>query len=634
MVLFIMLKEFGIIKMRSTMSSLKKIAFILLSTCFILACGGIGGNDGGGLTLSGEDTAAECAANAVEIEIIYAPESQLYLDGEIYDAIRRFNQAYSEGRNPVTGQPLAQDERAICVQGQSGSSGQIAQGIINAIIAPNNANVSKPTLFSPSVSHWLALVNFQTGRQVFDLADSPPTALAPVVMAIWESRLKAIQEKEGATEIGWKELLAVLNSPNGWADYNIPGSRTTVYYGHTDPFISSTALSTLIAEFYASARASGDDPNFRRLSLEQVNNPEVQQGVRNIESLIRHYSSRTTEFKEYIAQGPDYLDFVALEENDLIYINQGKTTYQPPEKLVALYPKEGTFWHEHPFAIPQADWVTDEQRAAAKVFTDYIRSEEVQKKVLESGFRPVNPAVPIGYPITPELGVDPDQPATVLEVPDPEVVAAVQASWQFVKKQADVLLVIDISGSMDGDKIIQAKAAASAFLDKMPPQNRVGLVVFNSQTQVFDFNLGTLVYLDPNTQTSANVLVSFEGGQSQIRNQINNLEVGGDTSLYDGVKQSLELLRASRGDEDDRIQSIVILSDGQDTSSLTSLQDVVELIRVNREDRNPVIVIPVAYGGDADINALNGLARASATRVQAGDPENIQNVLEIIGSYF
>jgi hypothetical protein len=47
-----------------------------------------------------------------------------------------------------------------------------------------------------------------------------------------------------------------------------------------------------------------------------------------------------------------------------------------------------------------------------------------------------------------------------------------------------------------------------------------------------------------------------------------------------------------------------------------------------------VVVIPVAYGGDADINALNSIARASATRVQSGDPENIQQVLQIISSYF
>lgn len=606
----------------------KKYLLMLLPLLTALACS-LGGDDAA-ITGSG----SRCAANAVQIEIIYAPESQLYLDGEIYDAINQFNTAYAEGRNPVTGQPLAEGEQAVCVTGQPGSSGKIAQGIINAIIAPNNVNVARPTIFAPSVSHWLALVNFQTGRQIFDLADSPPTALAPVVMAIWESRLKAIQEKTGSDEVGWEELLAVLNSPNGWADYNISGERTTVYYGHTDPFISSTALSTLIAEFYASARYNSGVSDFRRLSLEQVNDPQVQQGVRDIEELIRHYSSRTTEFKEYIAQGPDYLDFVALEENDLIYINQGKTTYQPPEKLVALYPKEGTFWHEHPFAIPNADWVTPEQRQAAKTFTDYIRSEPVQKKVMESGFRPVNPAVPTGYPIAPELGVDPNKPTTILDVPDPEVVAAVQASWQFVKKQADVLLVIDTSGSMEGSKINQAKTAALAFLDNMPSQNRVGLITFDSQPRVLDFNLNALIYLDSTTGNSLDMLASFEGGQGKIRGQIEAIQAGGDTSLYDAIQQSIELLKQTRGSDDNRIQAVVVLSDGQDTSSLTSLQNVVELIKVSREDRNPVIVIPVAYGGDADINALNAIARASATRVQSGDPDNIQKVLEIISSYF
>ena len=613
----------------------KKLLFLILPLLAALACS-FGGDSG---SVAGPTSAAgsadfQCPANSVEISITYAPESQLYLAGEIYDAINQFNQAYAEGRNPVTGQALAGDERPICVKGESGSSGTVAQGIINALIAPNNANVAKPTIYAPSVSHWLALVNFQTGRQIFDLADSPPTALAPVVMAIWESRLKAIQDKNGGKPVGWEELLAVLNSPNGWADYNIPGNRTTVYYGHTDPLVSSTALSTLIAEFYASARYNSGQPDFRRLSLEQVNDPKVEQGVRDLEKLIRHYSSRTTEFKEYIAQGPDYLDFVALEENDLIYINQGKTDYKPPEKLVALYPKEGTFWHEHPFAIPHADWVTEEQRQAAKVFTEFIRSEAVQKKILESGFRPANPSVPLGYPIALELGVDPNQPTTILEVPDPDVIAAVQASWQFVKKQADVLLVIDTSGSMQGDKIDQAKLAASAFLDKMPAQNRVGLVTFDSQTRVLDFNTNALVYLDENSRTSVEALVSFEGGQNQIRTQINALEANGDTSLYDAIQQSIDLLKQSRQDKDDRIQAIVVLSDGQDTSSQTSLQSVVELIGINKEEHNPVIVIPVAYGGDADINALNAIARASATKVQSGDPENIQKVLEIIGSYF
>jgi Ca-activated chloride channel family protein len=581
----------------------KRLLMVLVSLMTAVACTCTGGGPlGGGVSKP---------SDAVEITIVYAPEAELYLK----EAIENFNRSYANRINPLTGKQLAEGERPIWVEGRSGSSGTVHQGIVNALIAPNNANVERPTIFCPSVSHWLALVNYETGQQVFDLADSPPTALAPVVMAIWESRLQAIQAKNGGQPVGWEELLEVMNSPNGWADYGISGARTTVYYGHTDPYISSTALSTLIAEFYASARYNAGE-EVRRLEMEQVRNEKVQAGVRQIESLIKHYSARTTEFKEYIAQGPDYLDFVALEENDLIYINQGKTAYRPPEKLVALYPKEGTFWHEHPFGIPNATWVTEEQRAAAKVFTEYVRGEAVQQRVLESGFRPVNPAVPVGYPIVPDLGVDPNQPTTVLTVPDPEVIAAVQASWQYVKKQGDVLLVIDVSGSMQGDKIDQVRAAASQFLDKMPTQNRIGLRVFNQDPQM----------LHP--------LASWEATHDDIKRTIGDLQADGDTALYDTLIAAIDHLRATEEEGEDRIKAIVLLSDGKDTISQSTLNDAINRIEEARTGRNPILVIPVAYGSDADIAALNSIARASATKVQSGAPEDILQVLEIISSYF
>lgn len=551
--------------------------------------------------------------NAIEVSIIYAPESEAYMK----DAIDAFNTSFINKVNPVTGKPLAQDEKPIWVVGTSGSSGTVQQGIVNAIIAPNNANVAKPTIFEPSVSHWLALANQQTGQQIFDLADSPSTALAPVVMAIWESRLEAIKKKNGNKPVGWEELMAVMDSPNGWADYGISGDRTTVYYGHTDPYISSTAISTLIAEFYASARYNGGQTDLRKLDLKTVRDEAVQAGVRKIETLVKHYSARTTEFKEYIAQGPNYLDFVALEENDLIYINQGKTQYKPPEKLVALYPKEGTFWHEHPFGIPNAPWVTPEQRSAAKVFTEYILSETVQRKVLENGFRPVNPKVPIGYPITPELGVNPDEPTTILTVPDPDVIAAVQTSWQYVKKQGDILLVIDTSGSMEGDKITQAREAGTLFMDRMPVKNRAGLMFFSDTPQM---------------QTQLGLVEDVKG---QIKQKITGMQANGSTSLYDALSAAIDSLQAlETPDGEDRIRAIVLLSDGDDTASTATLNDVLSKITAARTGRNPILVIPVAYGSDADISALNSIAQASATKVQSGDPKDIQKLLEIISSYF
>lgn len=587
------------------------VALLLMLAAMLTACdlGSNGGGGGGGVNRP---------SNAVDVSIIYAPESAQYMPR----IIESFNLLSSQGKNPVTGQAYGSGENPIFItdltDGKGGSSGTVTEGIVNAIIAPNNQNVAKPVIFQPSVSHWLTLANERSGRELFDLANIQATANAPVVMAIWESRLQAIRDKVGYDDIGWEELLQVLQSPNGWCDYGIPDCRRTVYYGHTDPFISSTGLSTLISEFYASARQNGFTG--RELTSAQVRDTNIQGGVRQIEQLIRHYSSRTTEFKEYIAQGPEYLDFVALEENDLIYINRGLTQYKPPEKLVALYPKEGTFWHEHPFGIVNADWVTQAQKDGAALFTQYVLLEPQQEIIMSEGFRPVNQAVNarLGFPFVAENGVTVEGPKNVLDVPSSDVIVSIQESWSVVKKQADIMLVIDISGSMlDEDKIGQAKQAALRFLDEMDSNNRVGLTVFSDV-------ISTRVPLG-----------NFESVESDLREQINGLRANGGTALYAALAQVVQGMNAET--DDDRIRAVVVLSDGGDTASgdlNVVLNDVVSSIEASRSDLNPVIVIPVAYGSNADITTLNSIARASATTVQSGDPNNISRVLEIIGSYF
>lgn len=560
----------------------------------------------------------------LEVQIIYAPEFLEVNPGQkdlMPQIIAEFNAAYAEGKNPVTGQALGEGEKAVVIVGRDGSSGTVTQGIVNAALGFNNQNVERPVLFIPSVSHWLALANLQSGRPLFDLANTRASAYAPVVMAIWESRLQAIKDTLGVEEVGWEELIQVLNAENGWRDFGLTNARPSVYYGHTDPYISSTALSTLISEFYASAQANGIDIN-QPLTLDTVRNTAVQDGVRQIEQLIRHYSQRTTEFKNYISQGPDYLDFVALEENDLLFINMGKTPYQPPERLVALYPKEGTFWHEHPMGIVNADWVTAEQREAARVFTDYLLTEAVQRRFMEAGFRPANPAVPLGYPFVPENGVTLEGPTRVLDVPAPEVIAEIQQSWAYVKKQADVILLVDISGSMEEDnKIGQAREAAQAFIEAIGPENRVALMVFSDDVR-------TIVPMG-----------QLETNKADLLNAVSRLRTEGGTSLYWGIEQAITLMNEDT--ENDRIRAIVVLSDGQDnsnqddsTANNVTLNEVTRAIIATRESRNPIIVIPVAYGNNADTQSLSSIARASATQVTAGDPGNILNVLNIISSYF
>jgi Ca-activated chloride channel family protein len=207
-------------------------------------------------------------------------------------------------------------------------------------------------------------------------------------------------------------------------------------------------------------------------------------------------------------------------------------------------------------------------------------------------------------------------PLTVLDVPAPEVIAAIQQSWSFVKKQADIMLLIDTSGSMESDsKLEQAKQAAIAFIENMESNNRVGLTLFS------------------NTWENRVPLDNLETNRQRIVNNITGLRAEGGTAMNASLEAVVRFMNEQ--DADDRIRAVVLLSDGADTADGgPTLQDALQAISASRETLNPVIVVPVAYGADADINALNNIARSSNTTIQSGDPENILSVLEIIGSFF
>ncbi len=610
------------------MKSQRLCTFALVLALLVAACSG--DSAGGGAQASGPRPApgfevykhnggVPRPANAVDIYLVYGPETEEYMP----ELIRRFNQAYADGKNPVSGQPLAQGEKPIYVWGTdpvTGSSGTVAQGIVNALIAPNNANVYKPTIFQPSVGHWLGWVNYNANRTVFNLSDAPGTALSPVVIGIWEERLNQLMAATGKDrrDIGWADLLAVLD--DGW-----PQGRRAVYYGHADPRHSSTGLSATIIEFYACARQNGFTG--RRLTSEQVSDPNVQACMREIQSLVRHYSRRTEDFLAYFGQGPDYLDMLALEETDLICINlgaaQGDQTCLQPQggRLLALYPAEGTFWHEHPFGIVQLDvsqggWTTQEQRDAARVFTDFVLSAPSQEYIMTFGFRPANPNVALGYPFVEETGVLPEGPAVILDLPDYSTINAIQQSWTLVKKQADIILLIDTSGSMSDDgKIDQAREAALRFVEALESGSRVGLTTFSDAVQT-RVTMGGL-----------------ENVREQLTSHIKSLRASGGTELYLALRTVVEQLNSQQ--DSDRVRAVVLLSDGADTgSSGVTLNDALQAISASRDSLNPVIVVPLAYGADADVTTLNAIAQASRTRVQSGDPSSIGALLQLISSFF
>ena len=221
----------------------------------------------------------------------------------------------------------------------------------------------------------------------------------------------------------------------------------------------------------------------------------------------------------------------------------------------------------------------------------------------------------------------PEQPAQTLNPPSPPVLAAVQASWEQLRKRARVLLVLDVSGSMgeaasSGEsKLELAKRAARDAVTRVAPDDEIALWVFSTDLD------GSKPYRE---------LVPF-GPASQrlesVQEQIGALIPQGGTGLYATTRAATRTLDASY--DPSRINAVVVLTDGKNEYPPDSdLESLVRELSSEDADRQ-VRVFPIAYGDDADLGELRRIADASRAAVyDASDPASIDKVLTAVLSNF
>jgi Ca-activated chloride channel family protein len=258
--------------------------------------------------------------------------------------------------------------------------------------------------------------------------------------------------------------------------------------------------------------------------------------------------------------------------------------------------------------------------------------------VLEYGFRPGIADVPVGAPITEANGVNPATPQTLLEVPEPEVLARLLDDWAVQRKSARVEIVIDVSGSMGdpGDpetgatKLDLAKDAAIAALDEFKEDDQVGLSIFS--TELGDNGDQDVLELVPPSRIG--------DVREQLANRIRDLVPTNGTPLFSVTQRAYE--EALADFDPTRINAVVVLSDGRnddgevadDRDQLTELIDTLQAGSEGQASR-PVRVFPIAYGDDADLPTLRQIAEATSAAVyDSSDPTSIDKVFTAVVSNF
>ena len=520
----------------------------------------------------------------IQLTFSYGSEKQKWIE----DVTAAFNQSAAQTAGHKT----------IVVKAIPKGSGECIDDILSA--------AEHDDLTSPASNVFIKLGNAKSrAASGQDLIGSTQNLLlSPVVIAMWKPMAEAIGW--GKKPIGWADVLSLAQNQKGWSAYGFP-QWGSFKFGHTHPAYSNTGIISLIAENYA---ATG---KVRGLTLADVQNPKTRAFVSGIENSVVHYGSSTGFFgRKLFESGPEYLSAAVLYES--MVVESYDKVASMPFPVVAIYPREGTFWSDHPVGIVNRPWVTPERKQAAQIYIDYLLARPQQEKALTYGFRPGSTEVAVGAPIDAAHGVDAKQPATTLEVPPSEVIAELQQQWDNKEKKAsDIVLVLDTSGSMrEEEKMTSAKAGAKQLVSLLSDKDDFSLLPFNS------------------TASWATQDQPAATGRKVSQDAIDSVFPEGQTALYDSVDQGYTHLLQQPVDH---IRALVVLTDGEDNRSSLSLDQLLAKIHPDAETHT-IRIFTIAYGKDAERNQLKRIADATQGKAYDGTPANITEVFRDISTFF
>jgi len=246
-------------------------------------------------------------------------------------------------------------------------------GSSDSIISILNGEIF-PTIWSPASSIWMTILNTKWAQYtgscipIVNISEAVKIIYSPVVIATWESFNDTYNIQ------GFSDLYNLNLNPS-----------IVVKMAHTDPTLSNSGFMTVIMALSAGSGVSSEN-----LTMADLTDPSNQNWLRTFESSAVMYGKSTGFLSRYIAsKGPSGLNVAFLYENLIKEISNEATG----GKIIAVYPKEGTLYSDHPFCILNADWITPKQREVAEAFLDYLKEPDTIKSAMEYAFRPINTSI-------------------------------------------------------------------------------------------------------------------------------------------------------------------------------------------------------------------------------------------------
>ena len=178
----------------------------------------------------------------------------------------------------------------------------------------------------------------------------------------------------------------------------------------------------------------------------------------------------------------------------------------------------------------------------------------------------------------------------------PIVVNIIPEEIKEKSSHTELVCVIDVSGSMLGEKIKLVKQSLKVLLELMGEKDKLGLVLFNHESQ----KLLDLTY-------------TTNGNKKKIISLIDRIKASGGTYILGGLEIAVNMLESSQKKRiinlnNNLISSaIILLSDGMD-NKMDHIEIGNELKNLNKKTNLIYTLHAFGYGNDHDPKLMNTLA--------------------------
>ncbi|MEW5985630.1 MAG: VWA domain-containing protein [Chloroflexota bacterium] len=504
--------------------------------------------------------------------------------------VERFN---AEGHQTAAGD-------TIIVEATHVTSGGSMEAILNGR--------SQPVAWSPGDQSWVDQLNQnwqQRENKPLISQSCRPTIYAPLGFAMWQPMAETLGWPD--RPVGWETIVGLAADPNGWASYGRP-EWGEFRFGHTHPGYANSGLLAMTS--FVHGVLLTNEP----LTAAQVY--QAEGAMRALEQNTAKYGRQSPDILDLMArQGPSYLHAAAVPEADVVRFNDERgDELQFP--LAFIFPAGGTIWADHPYCIlDNADWVSEAQAEAAAIFADYLGARPQQEVAIDNYLRPTDTTIPLHAPLDLEHGTDPTiSPAQIPALPSPDasVSEAVIDLFLITKRKATIVVVLDVSGSMQGDKIKSATAATVEFLGRLYPDDELAVITFNDDV---------VTLADP--RRVGDVVET-------LSDRVGTLVADGNTALYGAVCEAAALAEQLKAEDEaageSRLYGIVLLSDGEDTVGDPTETRMFATCLPETAEAEGIKIFPIAFGEDADAEVLSRIASVTGGNLYTANPESISNV--------